>query len=99
MNARPPSFVIKANTDRGLHFSYVRYLENRLREAFGFVGTPIRLSIQKKQKGDEPPQEGAKVRRIMEVGEGLKPSRHPRAQGTKSHEVRRSAPRKRPRKG
>ena len=31
VGVRPPSFVIKANTDRGLHFSYVRYLENRLR--------------------------------------------------------------------
>ncbi len=70
---RPPSFVIKTNTDRGLHFSYVRYLENRLREVFGFIGTPIRLSIQKKQKGDEAPLEEAKVRRILDPGEGLKP--------------------------
>jgi len=77
VGVRPPSFVVKANTDRGLHFSYVRYLENRLRESFGFVGTPIRLSIQKKQKGDEEPHEGAKVRRVMDVGEGLKPSRRP----------------------
>ena len=78
VGVRPPSFVLKTNTDRGLHFSYVRYLENRMRETFGFVGTPIRLSIQKKQKGDEEPQEGAKVRRVMDVGEGLKPSRRPR---------------------
>jgi len=79
VGVRPPSFVVKANTDRGLHFSYVRYLENRLRDAFGFIGTPIRLSIQKKQKGDEEPHEGARVRRIMDVGEGLKPSRRPRS--------------------
>ncbi|MCE1228897.1 MAG: hypothetical protein LWX11_05350, partial [Firmicutes bacterium] len=62
---------------RGLHFSYVRYLENRLRETFGFVGTPLRLSVQKKQKGDEAPTETARVRRVMDVGEGLKPSRKP----------------------
>lgn len=75
VGVRPPSFVIKTNTDRGLHFSYVRYLENRLREEFGFTGTPIRLSIQKKQSGEEQPTETARVRRVMDVGEGLKPSR------------------------
>ena len=52
VGVRPPSFVVKANTDRGLHFSYVRYLENRLREQFGLAGVPLRLSIQKKQKGE-----------------------------------------------
>ncbi|MCE1229940.1 MAG: ribosome biogenesis GTPase Der, partial [Firmicutes bacterium] len=62
VGVRPPSFVVKTNTDRGLHFSYVRYLENRLRETFGFVGTPLRLSVQKKQKGDEAPTETARVR-------------------------------------
>jgi len=76
VGVRPPSFVIKTNTDRGLHFSYVRYLENRLREAFGFTGTPIRLSIQKKGKDEDgPTKESAKVRKILDVGEGLKPSR------------------------
>lgn len=78
VGVRPPTFVIKANTDRGLHFSYMRYLENRLRDTFEFVGTPIRLSIQKKGKGEDQPGERelkAPVRRILEVGEGLKPSR------------------------
>jgi GTP-binding protein len=90
--------VVKTNTDRGLHFSYVRYLENRLRETFGFVGTPIRLSIQKKQKGDEDPRDEARVRRVMDVGEGLKPSRHPR--GKRETATGGSpAPRRRPRKG
>jgi GTP-binding protein len=91
---------VKANTDRGLHFSYVRYLENRLRDAFGFVGTPIRLSIQKKQKGDEEPQDGAKVRRIMDVGEGLKPSRRSHAQSAKRAEGqgRTPSPRRKSRK-
>ena len=76
VGVRPPSFVIKTNTDRGLHFSYVRYLENRLRETFGFTGTPIRLSIQKKGKDEDgPTKETAKVRRILDPGEGLKPGR------------------------
>ena len=76
VGVRPPSFVIKANTDRGLHFSYMRYLENRMREVFGFTGTPIRLSIQKKGADEDGPRkESAKVRRILDVGEGLKPGR------------------------
>ena len=39
----PPTFVFFANDAASIHFSYRRYLENRLREAFGFHGTPIRL--------------------------------------------------------
>lgn len=39
----PPTFLIFVNDPRLLHFSYQRYLENRLREAYGFVGTPIRI--------------------------------------------------------
>ena len=75
VGVRPPTFVIKANTDRGLHFSYLRYLENRLRTQFGFLGTPIRLSVQKKQRGEDGPSEKAPVRRILDVGEGLRPGR------------------------
>ena len=75
VGVRPPSFVIKANTDRGLHFSYLRYLENRLREQFGFQGVPLRLSVQKKQKDEDAPAETARVRKILDVGEGLKPGR------------------------
>ena len=39
----PPTFVFFANESRAIHFSYRRYLENRLRDEFGFDGTPIRL--------------------------------------------------------
>jgi GTP-binding protein len=39
----PPTFVFFARDAGSVHFSYRRYLENRLREAFGFDGTPIRL--------------------------------------------------------
>jgi len=39
----PPTFVIFTNNARLIHFSYKRYLENRLRQAFGFTGTPLRL--------------------------------------------------------
>jgi GTPase len=39
----PPTFVFSVNDGRLMHFSYQRYLENQLRQAFGFEGTPIRL--------------------------------------------------------
>ena len=39
----PPTFVFFASDASSVHFSYRRYLENRLRETFGFDGTPIRL--------------------------------------------------------
>ena len=75
VGTRPPSFVIKTNTDRDLHFSYQRYLENRLREEFDFVGTPIRFAFRKKDKGEVAEEGTAKVRRILDPGEGLKPGR------------------------
>jgi len=42
----PPTFVIFVNDPELIHFSYRRYLENRLRDAFGFAGTPIRLRFR-----------------------------------------------------
>ncbi|GAX89707.1 ribosome biogenesis GTPase Der [Effusibacillus lacus] len=47
---KPPSFAIFVNDPELMHFSYERFLENRLRDAFGFEGTPIRLFIRKKTK-------------------------------------------------
>ncbi len=48
---KPPQFVIFCNSAELFHFSYQRYIENQLRQVFGFVGTPIKLIIR--QKGDE----------------------------------------------
>jgi GTP-binding protein len=39
----PPTFVFFVNDTNLLHFSYQRYLENKLRQSFGFAGTPLRL--------------------------------------------------------
>ena len=43
VGTRPPTFVIFTNRPEGIHFSYERYLVNKLRDAFGFTGTPLRL--------------------------------------------------------
>ena len=46
----PPTFVIFTNVATELHFSYERFLVNKLRESFGFVGTPIRLHVRRRQR-------------------------------------------------
>ena len=47
----PPTFVFFVNDPKLLHFSYQRYLENKLREAFGFSGIPLKLVFKRKGKG------------------------------------------------
>ncbi len=42
----PPTFLIYVNEPRLMHFSYMRYLENRFREEYGFLGTPIRIVLK-----------------------------------------------------
>ncbi|MGX8680154.1 MAG: ribosome biogenesis GTPase Der [bacterium] len=44
----PPTFVLFSNEPKYLHFSYKRYLENKIREAFGFEGTPIHMICRKR---------------------------------------------------
>jgi GTP-binding protein len=46
----PPTFAISINHPVDLHFSYRRYLENRIRDAFGFEGTPIRLKVRHRRR-------------------------------------------------
>ncbi len=45
----PPTFVVFVNKKERLHFSYLRYLENRLRSSFGFEGAPIKLKIKQRE--------------------------------------------------
>ena len=42
-SVKPPTFILFVNDPELLHFSYERFLENRIRDAFGFLGTPIRI--------------------------------------------------------
>jgi GTP-binding protein len=46
----PPTFVLFTNIAATLHFSYVRYLTNRLREQYGFQGTPLRLHVRRRAR-------------------------------------------------
>ncbi len=46
VGTKPPTFVFFVNDPELMHFSYLRYLENQLRENFGFVGTPIKMKVR-----------------------------------------------------
>lgn len=47
---KPPTFVIFVNDKKLMHFSYVRYLENRIRDAFGFQGTSLKFIIRERKE-------------------------------------------------
>ena len=51
-SVKPPTFVIFVNDKELMHFSYVRYLENKIREAFGFNGTPLHFIIRERKEKD-----------------------------------------------
>ena len=50
---KPPTFVIFVNDKELMHFSYVRYLENRIRESFGFKGTALKFLIRERNGKEE----------------------------------------------
>ncbi len=53
VQVNPPTFVFFVNDPQAMHFSYERYLENRLREEFSFRGTAIRLQFRARKKDDQ----------------------------------------------
>ncbi len=50
---KPPTFVIFVNDKELMHFSYLRYLENKIREAFGFEGTPLKFFVRERKDKDK----------------------------------------------
>lgn len=50
VSVQPPTFVIFVNDKELMHFSYTRYIENRIRDAFGFRGTPLRFIIRERKE-------------------------------------------------
>lgn len=51
VGVKPPTFVIFVNDKELMHFSYTRYIENKIREAFGFKGTPLKFIIRERKEG------------------------------------------------
>lgn len=50
VSVKPPTFVVFVNDKRLMHFSYTRYLENKIREAFGFSGTSLKFLIRERKE-------------------------------------------------
>ncbi|MCL5935051.1 MAG: ribosome biogenesis GTPase Der, partial [Firmicutes bacterium] len=50
---KPPTFILFVNEPELMHFSYQRYLENQIRNTYGFEGTPIRFFLRKRDAKDE----------------------------------------------
>jgi GTP-binding protein len=59
---RPPTFVLFCNEPRAVRAPYRRYLENKLREAFDFAGTPLRIRLRPRSKADARSDAGARSR-------------------------------------
>lgn len=53
VSVKPPTFVIFVNSKELMHFSYTRYLENRIREAFGFRGTSLKFIIRERKEKEQ----------------------------------------------
>ena len=49
-STNPPTFILFVNDKELAHFSYIRYLENRIRETFGLTGTPVRFIVRERQE-------------------------------------------------
>ena len=52
VSVKPPTFVIFVNDKELMHFSYTRYIENKIRDAFGFRGTPLKFIIRERKEKD-----------------------------------------------
>lgn len=50
IHSNPPSFILRIGPNDDLHFSYVRFVENRFREKFNLIGTPIQITVTKHRK-------------------------------------------------
>ena len=53
VSVKPPTFVIFVNDKKLMHFSYTRYLENRIRDSFGFKGTPLHFITRERKEKDQ----------------------------------------------
>ncbi len=80
----PPTFVFFAREAGSVHFSYRRYLENRLRDELGFLGTPIRLVFRERATIREPRRrDGRGKRGGQKAGQKAGQKGRPKARGTR----------------
>ena len=82
----PPTFVLFTNQTKPLHFSYQRFLENRLRAAFDFTGSPIRFTQRLKKRESRDAED-----RDARPDERRRP-RHSEKQGSEKHRRQQKRP-------
>jgi GTP-binding protein len=58
VDINPPKFLISVNNADHFHFSYIRYIENKIREIFGFEGTPIEIEMRSRKSMFKPKEKG-----------------------------------------
>ena len=83
----PPTFVLFVNDGDAVHFSYARYLENRIREAFDFGGTPIRLVFRTRTRAQIDRRRGG-ARAPRRASGGTRPTGGARGPGGGGHSPR-----------
>ena len=90
VSVAPPTFLLFANTATKFHFSYERFLENRLRETYDFFGNPIRIHVRGRTDSGKDVKErktaaerAPERRKPVKKGPGSKPTRGDRARKTK----------------
>ena len=86
-NTSPPTFVLFTNQTKPLHFSYQRFLENRLRDEFDFTGTPVRFNQRLKKRGSSRSQ------RDLEGPGAKRTPRHREKRGSEKQQKQRKAKR------
>ena len=83
----PPTFVLFTNAQTKLHFSYERFLENRLREAYGFFGNPIRIQVRgrpdSRKERKTATERAPERRKPVKKGPGSQPTRGERIRDAK----------------
>jgi GTPase len=87
----PPTFVFFAREAGSVHFSYRRYLENRLRDEFGYLGTPIRLVFRERASVRIPRARGTKRRPARRAAGQRAAASHPKKAGARPHSGDRKA--------
>lgn len=60
---KPPTFIVFVNFPAGVHFSYLRYIENNMRAAFGFRGTPIRIFAKSRHEEQPRGKSGNRIKK------------------------------------
>src|SRR5687767_1795993 len=98
----PPTFVLFTNAATKLHFSYERFLENRIRETYGFFGNPIRIQVRGRKDSRKERKTAAERaperRKPVKKGPGSKPTRAMRARKSQGARNQKRGAAKRPKR-